>query len=141
MLARWQGCKLPSVGVCIPAACTPGPPTCADAVPPPHRSSQCLEVGSWELTDVQLERAAGQPPPPRPPARHSHVSGAFEQRGLLVCGGTGLRGPMGDVWLFEPELRQWRCLSAALRDGEGPEAREMVRGCPAPGCCLLVLRH
>lgn len=83
-------------------------------------------MGSWELTDVQLERAAGQPPPPRPPGRHSHVAGAFGD-GVLVFGGAGLRGPLSDVWLFEPARRQWRCLSAALRQDEGPEAREMVR--------------
>lgn len=99
---------------------------------------QCLDVGSWELSDVQLERGAGQPPPPRPPGRHSHVAGVYEQWGLIVYGGAGLRGPMADVWLLEPAQRQWRCLSAALHEGEGPEPREMAAGCMISDAGLLV---
>lgn len=34
---------------------------------------QCLDTASWELTEVELKVGS-----PRPPARHSHVAGAYE---------------------------------------------------------------
>ena len=110
---------------------------------------QVLDTSSWELTDVSLEQPPQQqqPPPPqqRPPGRHSHVAGPYEGSGLIVFGGAGLRGPLADVWAFQPSASaddgggagtsgSWRCLSSQLPEDECPERREMVRaGCRAGG--------
>ena len=80
----------------------------------------------------------GSQPPPRPPARHSHVAGTYCRDGLIVAGGAGLRGPLADVWLFEPGAARWRCLSADLGEGESPEAREMAAGCTIGDAGLLM---
>lgn len=82
--------------------------------------------------------SVGSSPPARPPGRHSHVAGRYERDGLVVFGGAGLRGPLADVWLFEAGARRWRCLSAALGEGEGPEPREMAAGCMISDAGLLV---
>lgn len=99
----------------------------------------CLDTSSWELTDVTLEPQQAQQqqqPSQRPPGRHSHVAGLYEGRGLIIFGGAGLRGPLADVWVFQPSSDgtvdgsgtsgTWRCLSDGLAEDEGPERREMV---------------
>ncbi|KAL4452294.1 hypothetical protein ABPG75_007956 [Micractinium tetrahymenae] len=143
----------------------------------------CLDTASWELTDVQLvapaaaaqqqapaplagrqaqqrqqqEQQEQQPRrPPRPPARHSHVAGVYEQRGLVIFGGAGLRGPLADVWVWQPEATapdsgsgsgssssaslagSWRCLSDELAEDECPDAREMAAGAMISDAGLLV---
>ncbi|KAL4441275.1 hypothetical protein ABPG77_011512 [Micractinium sp. CCAP 211/92] len=123
----------------------------------------CLDTASWELTDVQLVATAAaatgqqeqqqqeqQQRPPRPPARHSHVAGVYEQRGLVIFGGAGLRGPLADVWVWQPEEAAaehgggtslagcWRCLSVDLAEDECPDAREMAAGCMISEAGLLV---
>ena len=106
---------------------------------------QCLDTSSWELTDVALEQPQEQQQQQqqrRPPGRHSHVAGLYEDRGLIIFGGAGLRGPLADVWTFQPSSSgaadgsasapsgSWRCLSGDLADDQGPERREMVsEGC------------
>ncbi|PRW57469.1 galactose oxidase [Chlorella sorokiniana] len=117
----------------------------------------CLDTSSWELTDVTLEQQVqpqqtAQPPPPqppqRPPGRHSHVAGLYEGRGLIIFGGAGLRGPLADVWAFQPSSDgavdgsgtsgSWRCLSGGLAEDQGPERREMAAGCMISEAGLLV---
>lgn len=116
-----------------------------------------------------LGRQAEQPPqqqeeqqqhvrrPLRPPARHSHVAGLYEQRGLIVFGGAGLRGPLADVWVWQPEdvadssagmagsgsgggslAGFWRCLSEELAEDESPDAREMAAACMISEAGLLM---
>ena len=114
----------------------------------------CLDTSSWELTDVTLEpqqaqqqQQQQQQPLQRPPGRHSHVAGLYEGRGLIMFGGAGLRGPLADVWIFQPSSDgtadgsgtsgTWRCLSDGLAEDEGPERREMVS---APSSAQLLMR-
>lgn len=134
-----------------------------DTLPSAQFTLQCLDTASWELTDVQLVATAAaakgqqeqqqqeqQQRPPRPPARHSHVAGVYEQRGLVIFGGAGLRGPLADVWVWQPEEAAaehgggtslagcWRCLSVDLAEDECPDAREMAAGCMISEAGLLV---
>lgn len=75
---------------------------------------------------------------PQPPVRHSHVAGPYQKHGLILFGGAGLRGPLADVWLFDVEEHQWRCLSQELAAEECPEAREMAAGTMISDAGLLV---
>lgn len=60
-----------------------------------------LEVGGrWELHTVP----AAQLGPLRPPARHSHVAAPLGHDSWMIFGGTGLRGPLADVWSFDTQV-------------------------------------
>eukprot|EP00887_Chlorella_sp_A99_P001853 scaffold19.g1853.t1 len=93
----------------------------------------CLDTDSWELSAVALPRGA-----PRPPGRHSHVAGPYQQRALVLFGGAGLRGPLADVWLFDAADGEWRCLSGVLEEEECPAPREMAAGTMISDAGLLV---
>jgi hypothetical protein len=116
---------------------------------------QSLDVTTWELRDVpvapqqlstqaaamkqqQRQQQRQQQHVQRPPGRHSHVAGAFDQTGIILFGGAGLRGPLNDVWLFELALGQWRCLSSELAEEDCPEAREMAAGTMISEAGLLI---
>ena len=99
--------------------------------------SQCLDTGSWELTDVPPQRQQ-QRQVLRPPGRHSHIAGAYEHQGVILFGGAGLRGPLNDVWLFHCPTASWRCLSEELAEDESPAAREMAAGTMISDAGLLV---
>ena len=98
---------------------------------------QCLDTGSWELTDVPPQRQQ-QRQVLRPPGRHSHIAGAYEHQGVILFGGAGLRGPLNDVWLFHCPTASWRCLSEELAEDESPAAREMAAGTMISDAGLLV---
>lgn len=132
-----------------PAAAAAAPAQQQAAVPPPSRHAQ----------QQQQQQEQQSRPPLRPPARHSHVAGVYEQRGLIIFGGAGLRGPLADVWVWQPEEPAdsagggssgsggsgsaslsgcWRCLSEELTEDECPGAREMAAGSMISDAGLLV---
>ncbi|KAK9829964.1 hypothetical protein WJX72_008920 [[Myrmecia] bisecta] len=77
-----------------------------------------LDTASWQWSPVEVE--GGKPPP-----RHSHCAGLFKDHCLLVFGGAGMNGLLGDVWVFNSLTRQWTHPSI---QGTPLSAREMHSG-------------
>lgn len=56
----------------------------------------------------------------RPPARSDHVAGWVEGHGVVVFGGEGDGGTLGDLWSYDPAADAWTELET---EGARPEAR------------------
>lgn len=65
-----------------------------------------------------------------PPARHSHTSVAVGSNAILVYGGAGYEGPLGDVWILNTVTWEWSRPSV-----------EASPPFPAPILHLLSLSH
>ena len=87
-----------------------------------------LDPSTWSWSRPQMR---GEPPP----SRHSHVAGVCRDRLVVVYGGAGTMGTLGDVWLFDTEALVW---SRPSISGPTPPAREMAAGCMLAGDRLFV---
>jgi len=78
-----------------------------------------LDPNTWEWSRPQI---SGDPPA----SRHSHVAGVFKDRVIVVYGGAGAQGTLGDVHCFDTETLTW---TRPAIGGQAPAAREMAAGC------------
>eukprot|EP00775_Hariotina_reticulata_P006858 gene6858-7074_t len=92
-----------------------------------------LDPHTWTWRQLQVEGL-------KPPARHSCVAVAFKDQCLLVYGGAGLQGPLGDVWLFNCQQQSWSCphIHTSSSSQPLPTAREMAAGVMLDADRLLV---
>ncbi|EIE27365.1 galactose oxidase [Coccomyxa subellipsoidea C-169] len=77
-----------------------------------------LDTLTWDWSFVEVESG-------RPPARHSHCTGLFQDHCLLVFGGAGMHGTLGDLWLFNTKTGTW---VTPMAEGQAPCQREMHSG-------------
>lgn len=61
-----------------------------------------LDLHTWELQYI-CPRTSG----PRPVARHSHTAGVIGKDTIIIFGGSGLRGPLNDVWIYCTQVIQF----------------------------------
>lgn len=78
-----------------------------------------LDPATWEWSRPQPR---GDPPP----SRHSHVAGVIKDRVIVIFGGAGVHGPLGDTWLFDTETLTWMRPTVS---GQAPAPREMAAAC------------
>ncbi|KAK9907332.1 hypothetical protein WJX75_001616 [Coccomyxa subellipsoidea] len=77
-----------------------------------------LDTLTWNWSFVEVESG-------RPPARHSHCTGLFQDHCLLVFGGAGMHGTLGDLWMFNTKTGTW---VTPMAEGQAPCQREMHSG-------------
>ncbi|KAL3152010.1 hypothetical protein ABBQ32_001128 [Trebouxia sp. C0010 RCD-2024] len=77
-----------------------------------------LDSRTWQWMALEVSGV-------RPPARHSHITGLVQKNTLVVFGGAGAQGPLGDLWVFDLTSRQW---SQPATQGDPPAPREMHTG-------------
>eukprot|EP00238_Polyblepharides_amylifera_P003139 CAMPEP_0196590534 /NCGR_PEP_ID=MMETSP1081-20130531/66885_1 /TAXON_ID=36882 /ORGANISM="Pyramimonas amylifera, Strain CCMP720" /LENGTH=184 /DNA_ID=CAMNT_0041913673 /DNA_START=245 /DNA_END=798 /DNA_ORIENTATION=- len=70
-----------------------------------------------------------------PPPRHSHTACCFQGHRILIYGGAGEDGPVGDIWVFDTELSEW---SRPIIKGQAPAPREMHCGVDAGAHGLVI---
>lgn len=63
-----------------------------------------------------------------PPARHSHIACNLADQCLVIHGGSGLAGTLGDVCIFNVEQSSWTLVPETTQ-GPSPSPREMHCGC------------
>jgi len=78
-----------------------------------------LDTRTWTWRDAGVEGQA-------PPARHSHATGCLAGTALLLYGGSGYEGALGDMWVYNPGTKHWAKHTLTAAPGvEAPPAREM----------------
>ncbi|CAL8463049.1 g2583 [Coccomyxa elongata] len=87
-----------------------------------------LDTLTWDWDFVEVESG-------RPPARHSHCTGLFQDHCLLVFGGAGMHGTLGDLWLFNTRTGTW---VTPMAEGQAPCQREMHSGTMLTDSRMLV---
>ena len=80
----------------------------------------CLDPEMWEWSLVETRGTT-------PPARHSHVACSLAGQCLLIHGGSGMCGSLGDVCIFNTEQSSWSLIPEM--NGPSPSPREMHCGC------------
>jgi len=60
-----------------------------------------------------------------PPARYGHAAGLVNGETMVIFGGTGAAGALGDLWSYDISLRTWKRLSPM---GVGPTAMSAPLG-------------
>jgi hypothetical protein len=94
-----------------------------------YRDIFCLDPECWEWELVEAKGTI-------PPARHSHVACSLADQCLVIHGGSGLAGTLGDVCIFNVEQSSWQL--APDMNGPSPSPREMHCGCMIDQQSLLV---